>query len=169
MPIAQASELYQYRSYLETLLTYGSDAATSHLTNSFWYLDDGDMLPCDPTAEKTATTNKGFITRWDRIKQSKEVELYGRLHSDFSNVQLYLLPDVRIQIKLTKARPSFYLMSKTADSKTHFKFLDTQLVVKRVKPHPNILLAHHTTLEKGFSARYNFTRVELKSFTFSSG
>ena len=168
VPITQASELYQYRSYLETLLTYGSDAATSHLTNAFWYLDDGDMLPCDLTAEKTATTNKGFITRWDRIKQSKEIQLSGRFHSDFYNVPLYLVPGVRIQIKLTKARPSFYLMNKTADSKTHFKFLDAQLIVKRVKPHPNILIAHHTTLEKKFFARYNFTRVELQSFTFSS-
>ena len=60
-------------------------------------------------------------------------------------------------------------MNKTADCKTHFKFLDAQLVVKRVKPHPDILLAHHATLEKGFFARYNLTRVELKSFTFSSG
>ena len=165
VPITQASELYQYHSYLETLLTYGSDASTSHLTNSFWYLNDGDMLPCDPTAEKTATTNNGFITRWNRIKQSKEVQLYGRLHSDYCNVPLYLVPGVRIQIKLTKARPNFYLMNKTADSKTQFKFLDAQLIVKSVKPHPNIILA----LEKGFFARYNFTRVELKSFTFSSG
>jgi hypothetical protein len=40
--ITQTTELYQYRSYLENLLTYGSDAAALHLTNVFWYLDDGD-------------------------------------------------------------------------------------------------------------------------------
>jgi len=48
--ITQAAELYNYRSFFETVLTYGSDAAASHLTNGFWYLDDGDLLPCDPTA-----------------------------------------------------------------------------------------------------------------------
>ena len=48
--ITQAAELYNYRSFFETILTYGSDAAASHLTNAFWYLDDGDLLPCDPTA-----------------------------------------------------------------------------------------------------------------------
>ena len=48
--ITQAAELYIYRSFFETILTYGSDAAASHLTNAFWYLDDGDLLPCDPTA-----------------------------------------------------------------------------------------------------------------------
>ena len=33
------SDLYQYHFHLQTLLTYGRDAATSHLTNGFWYLD----------------------------------------------------------------------------------------------------------------------------------
>jgi len=50
LTITQAAELYNYRSFLETILTYGSDAATSHLTNAFWYLNNGDLLPCDPTA-----------------------------------------------------------------------------------------------------------------------
>ena len=127
------------------------------------------MLPCDPTATHTETTNKGFVTRWNKIKQGKEVQLYGRLHSDFCNVPLLLLPGVRIQIKLTKARSSFYLMNKSADSKTTFKFLDAKLFVKRVKSNPDILVAHNTTLAQGGIARYNMTRVELKTFTFASG
>jgi len=44
----QASEHYQYRSYLETVMTYGSDAAATHLSNAYWYLDTGDMQPVDP-------------------------------------------------------------------------------------------------------------------------
>ena len=65
--ITQANEHYNYRSYLETLLTYGTRAAATHLTNKYWYRDTGNMLPCDPAAESvTATTNWGFITRWDR-------------------------------------------------------------------------------------------------------
>ena len=47
MQITQATELYNYRAYLETLLTYGTDADFSHLTNAYWYLDSGDLLPCD--------------------------------------------------------------------------------------------------------------------------
>ena len=53
--ITPATDLYNYRSYFETILTYGSDAAASHLTNAFWYLDDGDILPCDPTAADAKT------------------------------------------------------------------------------------------------------------------
>jgi len=32
--ITQATELYNYRSYFETLLTYGGDAAATHVTNA---------------------------------------------------------------------------------------------------------------------------------------
>ena len=82
---------------------------------------------------------------------------------------LYLLPGVRLEIRLTEARPSFYLINKSVDSKTVFKFLDAQLLVRRVRPNPAILLAHNSTLNKGSLARYNLMRVELKTFTFSAG
>ena len=62
----------QYLSILfETDLTYGSDAAASHLTDAFRYLDNGDLLPCGPTAEDAK--NKVFIrlrTELNRAKRS---------------------------------------------------------------------------------------------------
>jgi len=73
-----------------------------------------------------------------------------------------------MQIRLTKAKSSFYLINK-ADSTSVFKFLDAKLLVNRVRPSPSLLLAHTTTLTRGALARYNLTRVELKTYTFSSG
>jgi hypothetical protein len=87
--ITPAAEVYHYRAYLETLMTYGFDAANTHLTPSAWYLDSGD-LACDPTVADS--TNKGFITRWNRQKQSKVQELYGRLHSYIRNLPIFCYP-----------------------------------------------------------------------------
>jgi len=135
-------------------MTHGSDAEATLLSNAYSYLDIGDMQPNDPTAETVTTmTNKGFILRWNRISASREVQLFVRLHSDICNVPLYLLPGVRLQIRLTKARPSFYLMNKSVDSKIVFKFLDDQLLVRRVRPNPTILLAHTATLKTGGVSR----------------
>ena len=39
-------------------MTYGADAADTHLTNSFWYLDSGDVLPCYPTAAQKSRQTK---------------------------------------------------------------------------------------------------------------
>ena len=51
----------------------------------------------------------------------------------------------------------------------HFKFLDAYLLVRRVQPNPLIQETHEKALEKGALARYNITRVEVKTFTFSAG
>jgi hypothetical protein len=58
-------------------------------------------------------------------------------------------------------------MNAKTDAKFIFKFLDAQLLVNRFRPNPAILLAHNTVLSKGGIARYNLTRVELKTFTFA--
>jgi hypothetical protein len=67
---------------------------------------------------------------------------------------------------LTKARPTFYLMNKSADTKTTFKFLDAYLLVRRVQPNHVILSAQETALERGAIARYNMTSVDLKTYIF---
>ena len=142
--ITQASKNYNHRSYLETLMTNGSDAASTYLSNMYWYLETGDMHSVDPSAENVTTTrNRGFLIRWNRISSSREVQLFRRLHNDICNVPVYLLPGVRLQIRLNKAQPSFYPMNKSVDSKIVFKFLDSQLLVRGVRPNPAILLAHN--------------------------
>ena len=81
----------------------------------------------------------------------------------------FLLPGVNLHIKLNKAQSSFYLMNATAYSKTTFKILDAKLFVKRIRTHPDLLSAQNDTLTDGAIARYNLTRVEIKSFTFAPG
>ena len=99
------------------------------------------MLPCVPTsATVTAVTNRGFITRWDKLSASKDLQIFGRLHNDLFNVPLVLLPGVSLKIRLTKPRPSIYTMSKEAESKTTFKFFVAHLILKRVKLDPVTLL-----------------------------
>jgi hypothetical protein len=60
MSITPASNHYNHRAYLEMLLTYGQDAAMSHITNSMSHLDTGDMPAADPTVAATNDTIAGF-------------------------------------------------------------------------------------------------------------
>jgi hypothetical protein len=49
-------------------------------------------------------------------KNSKVIHLVGCLHADICNVSTYLLSGVRVNVRLTKNSPGFYLMDKDADS-----------------------------------------------------
>jgi len=126
-------------------------------------------LAGDPTSDNIK--NKGFVKRWERLKQSKVIELYDHLHADICNVSQFLLSGVRMQIRLTKDKDDFYLMNANADTKTKatFKFLDAQLFVRRIRTRPKISFAYTRAVSKGCIARYNLTRVELKTFTFAGG
>jgi hypothetical protein len=60
------------------------------------------MLPCDPT--RPDSNNTRFIDRWIRQKQSKEIEMYERIHSDIYNVPKFLFSNIKLQIKFTKSQ-----------------------------------------------------------------
>jgi hypothetical protein len=81
---------------------------------SYWDLDQGNMIGGD-TIKPQETTNAGCISRFNKLKESQMFQMYGRIHSDICNVLLYLLLGVKIQIKLTKAKKSFYLLNNKAD------------------------------------------------------
>jgi hypothetical protein len=69
-------------------LTYGTDAAASHITNAYWYADSSD-IPCDPSADDARTKGiAGFMDRWNRMKRSKEIELYVRIRGDIHIISL---------------------------------------------------------------------------------
>jgi len=89
--------------------------------------------------------------------------MYGRLYSDICYVYLFLLNGVKIQIMSTKAKKAFYLLSNRAETKATFKFQEVLLYVKRIRPAPSILASHNEVLLAGYPARYNFTRVEIKT------
>jgi len=95
--------------------------------------------------------------------------MYGRLHADICNVPKLLVNGVKMQIKLTKAKPVFYLLSNEEDSKVYFKVLETLLYVKRLRPSAGVITAHNEALLAGYPVRYNLTRIELKTFTFAAG
>ena len=167
--ITHSADLYHYRAYLETLLTYGNEAAESHFTNAFWYRDKGDMGVCDPSkTEILPATNSGYLARCDRIKRGSEVEMVGRLHTDMWRRDA--LPTGRQDAdQIDEGKTEIYVHSATEDTTAVFKILDAQLLVKRVRPNPDYLTAHNTALQAVAIARYNMISFELKTFTFAKG
>ena len=93
----------------------------------------------------------------------------GRLHADICNVPTHIINVVKMEIKLTKAKPAFYLLSNKEDSKAYFKVLQLLLYVKRIRPSAHVLTAHNEILLEGYPDRYNIKRIELKTFTFGAG
>jgi len=55
------------------------------------------------------------------------------------------------------------------NGEVYFKILEALLYVKQIRPNASILTANNEALLAGYPIRYNITRIELKTFTFSAG
>jgi len=116
-PVTLHETSYNYKAYLEKLLNYGSDASSTHLVSSFWYLDSSGELK----------DNSGYVKRLNYLSSGNTIELYGRLHADLFNSDKMLINGVDINIKVTRVPESFYLLAPSDDNKISIKILDATL------------------------------------------
>ncbi|KAG8228390.1 hypothetical protein J437_LFUL003861 [Ladona fulva] len=146
---------------LHSLFDQCNESAESHLACDGWAIDTGDEI------NKRDSTNVGFTMRRNNFANSKIVQLVGKLHGDIFSQSQYLLTGANLSIKLSLAKPSFYIMEEDAKDST-LKTLDATLHVRHFDINPSILMTHNTTLTKT-NAFYPYKRVEVKSFTAPSG
>jgi len=150
---------YSYRAYIEQLLNYGDDAHKTHLQLAGWILDE--------KAVDSLTANEGLKARTNLTKNSKIIEVYGKIHADMLNQPLLLLNNVDLRIALTLNKPEFYLLAEDKDM-SFVKITEATLYMRHVTVNPNILIAHHKMLETT-TAKYHYKRNEIKTFTIPSG
>jgi hypothetical protein len=90
----------------------------------------------------------GYVRRLGHLNDSKTLELIGRLHRDlFSSYSMHINV-VGMNIKLTRAPSSFYLLGPADDSEVYIKIMDANLFVTQAELSPTILLAHVKVLSQ---------------------
>ena len=119
-----------YISYLQSILSYGSDSLKSKLALSGWEIDH-DLAA--NAAHPGADENSGFFKRAQKTALSKEWTLLGGLHNPITMQGRYMLPLVPISIILTKARPEFCLHTNSNRRNFIFEITSAKLLIKRVK------------------------------------
>ena len=171
-PVNSPVNSYSYLAYLNTLLNYGSDAKETHLKSCLWSKDTADQFDnIDPsivdksTPPKAIPHNRGFLERQSYVSESKQFELFSRLHVDAFNTDRLLLNLVDIKIKLTKQKSAFCLLG---NDKLRIKFLQAVLYVRKVLINPDVVAAHQKLMET-HNAQYPIRRTEMKNFPIVKG
>lgn len=159
--ITPSSENYPYRAYFETLLGFGKEMKKTHAALALW--DREKDLTC--MDEKK---DDGFKRRFEKIKNSKIVELIGRPFLDLTAASQYLPPGINIRINFSRSSPDFCLISKST-SPYRYEILDAKLLVEKITLLPSLALEHIKQLESGKPINLMLRRVELRTFTLSPG
>ena len=152
--------MYSYASYMSTLMQFTPQAQKSHMLALGWKKDEGGKM------EDAA--NKGFVTRMEWTKDSKEVTFIGPVYLDFFRQSRYLISQTDMRIKFTQNKPDFALMGLAAG--TDYKFLISKAVlrVRRVTVNPSVINGHALGLKK-HNAIYPVLHTEVTNFTIPKG
>ena len=164
--ITPSSQTYAFRSYIENLISYSEEAKATQLSSILWSKDTNKYLDSLVLAENTGLKKRNEFT-----KESKLVEMMGRLHVDLFHQDRYLLNGIDMKLRLIRSRDVFSLMAKiTAATLTSAKvsIVQAALFVRKTKLNPAIQIAHVKALDKG-TAKYPIRRVDCKVFTVSQG
>ena len=168
VPVTQSHEHYNYRAYLETLLTYWTDASLSHLSNSYCYLDSGDMNFYEHMAEKhTSVTNEVFIARWS-------IRVAAGMYK-FSGVYIMIcVTSIYFYCRKYNCRSNWQNLAELLHVEqncwyeNHFQISGRLPDCQTRAAEPSNSVGSRKELEKGAIPRYNMMSVDLKPFTFKA-
>lgn len=162
--ITSSTSHYPYKSMIQTLLSYGGGAKSTQLTSQLWlkdipgHLDDADV---------NGGTNGALNKRSLYFAQSKTTDMEGRLCHDLFNLDRLILNQVSINVRLTKARPEFCLM--TTEETPDFKVELIEVVLKACKCRINPAVIYgHAEILKTINAKYPFTKTEVKQIAIAA-
>ena len=157
--ISQSSNTCAYRSYTETLLSFGDEAKKSQLSCLLWYQDTSNRF------DSFSKANKGFQNRKELAADSKELDMIGKLHLDLCFQNRYLLNGVEVKLRLNRSKDAFCLV-ETGDYMV--EITSASLYCQKTVPSGAVQLSHARALPNS-SAKYPIRRVEVKRFTVPHG
>ncbi|KAK3083338.1 hypothetical protein FSP39_019979 [Pinctada imbricata] len=118
--ISPSTNTYPYRAYLETLLSYRPDTLKKSIkASNLWVKDEGGKMDTGNPHQDDKTDaayNASLRARHSLIKESKEVELFDRLHLDMFQQKNYLVNGVDVRLRFNRASTPYCLFG-TADGK----------------------------------------------------
>lgn len=166
--ISPNDNLYHYKSYLQNLLSFGSDSKTSYLECGQFFKDSGTLDTFAKTeATVSSSKNKGLTSRFTLSKNSTSFSSVGRIHSDLFLQPKFIPATNEIRLKLHRSDPSFALIAAT-NSKYTIVIEKARLQVKHFEVLPHIREAHALALEDNNTFKYPLKHVQMKYFTKGS-
>ncbi len=161
--VTSSTNNYPYKAYVSTLLSYGRDAKLSQLTSALWYRDTPGYMDA-----VLGDDNKGLAKRWSFVQDSKQVDLFGKLHVDLMHQERYILNKVDMAVRLVRSKPQFLLMAAGRDPDYKVVITSISLFIRKVRITDDLALSYIALLKKG-NAKYPIRRIDTKVFSVSQG
>lgn len=161
--VTASDNTYPYRAYLTNMLSTSRDVKSGALTTEMFYRDSSNHLD-----DTQGDQNYGLKVRRTFAKRSREIDMYGSLHTDLTQQSKYLLPGVTVKIKLIPSKSQFNLIAHDPAQEFQSVITHASYHVRKIKVNPAVALAHEKVLEK-VTAKYPMKRIVNKVFSVARG
>lgn len=152
-----SSSTYAIKAYLETILTYGSEAKSTHLAMSGWSSD---------TLGKENNVDADSWKKRNALIKDKKYHFSMILHCDFFQMERFLLPNTGLTVKMIRNADSYSFIAPELKAKILIKNL--RLSIHKIKIAPDFDKAIEGNLVKE-PALYPLTQSKIKCFLLQSG
>jgi hypothetical protein len=137
VPTENTQTEYAHRAYFENLISFNKLEKISNLEGDVFEKDDSKKFNTFNVAVNE-DRNLGFVARRKKFIDGKTVQLQGKLHLDFLNLNHYMVNSLGFHIILTKSKPDFYLLGAGEDY--FFLFESVILRIRRQVISPSVWL-----------------------------
>ena len=159
--LTNQDNLYPYKAYLESLLTYGQDAKASHLTTSHFVWDNPQHF------NDFDGGNEGYVNRKKEVESGKLFDFCINPHIDFLHTPRVLPSNIPMKLKLTRSNDAFSILSKS-ENDLCVNIQSLSLFVYRIEPAEPIRKTLDSTFSKK-NALFPITRSLCKKYTIPAG
>ena len=155
-----SSSTYAQKAFIESNLTYGLEAKSTHLRLAGW---EADTLGFE---ELASDDNLGWKTRKAKILNKKNFHFNQLLHCDFLQCNRFLLPNVGMLIRISRNADDFSFM--TTDGKGKIKVIDLTLHIRKIRINPDIDRHIESKLSSS-PAMYPISQCKIRTFNMNKG
>ena len=133
--VTPSTNTYAYRAYIETLLSYGTDAKDTQLTVQLWHKHTATRMDAVEIDDGPAA-NAGFVARRANILRSRIVDMMGRLHVDLFLQDKFMINGVDVKMRLVSSKPAFALMAGGVNPDYKITIVNATLFAKKATLNP---------------------------------
>ena len=162
-----STNTYAYRAYIETLLSYGTDAKVTQLTIQLWHKDTASNMDAVEIVDGVAA-NAGFVARRANIVRSRVVDMMGRLQVDMFLQNKFLINGVDVKIRLVRSKAAFAHMAGGPNPDYRITIVNAALFAKKTTLNPTVQMAHIKALERS-TVKYPLRSVDCKVYSIPAG
>ena len=166
--VSPNDNMYAYRSYLETVLSYGSDAKNGPLRAGLFYQDINEPSLHTKTVNDDDCVNEGARTRYLKTRYSNSVQMVGRIHNPLFSQEKLILSKMDVRLKFNRHDPKFCLMAYTEAQNYSIAIDEAVMYVCHKTVSASVRESHEMGLLKS-NAKYPLRVSEMKFFTKAAG